>query len=137
DDGSTDNTSELVEEWRAAAKFPIRYYSQENGGKHVAFNRAVALAQGDFFLTLDSDDECVPHALERFLSLWKSISESEREKFSAVTCLCVDQNGAVVGDRFPADIMDSNPLELRFKYRVRGEKWGFQRTDVLRKFPYP
>ena len=35
------------------------------------------------------------------------------------------------------DIWDSNSIESEIKYRVKGEKWGFHRTDVLKKFPFP
>ncbi len=69
DDGSTDGTGALVEAWRAEADFPIRYRYQENRGKHVACNRAVAEARGRFFLTLDSDDACVPQAFGAAQSL--------------------------------------------------------------------
>jgi glycosyltransferase involved in cell wall biosynthesis len=137
DDGSVDGTRELVEAWQREADFPIRYVAQANGGKHVAFNTGVREARGTLFLTLDSDDECVPTALERFAEHWRGIPESDRARFSAVTCLCVDQYGQLVGDRFPREILDSNSLELRYRYRVKGEKWGFQRTEVLRAFPFP
>jgi hypothetical protein len=42
-----------------------------------------------------------------------------------------------LGTRFPFDPTDSTPQEVRFRYRVKGEKWGFQRTDVMRRFPLP
>lgn len=137
DDGSTDGTRDLVESWRAEAGFPIRYLWQENRGKHVAFNRGVREAEGALFLTLDSDDACVPQALERFKHHWGAIPEAERPRFSAVTALCVDQDGRLVGDRFPSDVFDSDSLEIHYRHRVRGEKWGFQRTDVLLQFPFP
>jgi hypothetical protein len=79
----------------------------------------------------------VPQALERFKHHWDAIPDDRRPSFSAVTALCVDQHGALVGDPFPADVIDSDSLEMRYRYRVRGEKWGFQRTDVLERFPYP
>jgi glycosyltransferase involved in cell wall biosynthesis len=137
DDGSTDGTDELVRGWAEAADFPIRFLRQENQGKHVAFNRAVREAAGELFLVLDSDDACVPEALERFHFHWESIPPIRREAFSAVTALCVDQQGRPVGDRFPRDVIDSTSLEMKYRFRVRGEKWGFHRTDVLRRFPYP
>src|SRR5258707_14117604 len=72
DDGSTDNTREIVEKWQAESEFPIRYIYQENQGKAAAFNRGVREAQGALFLTLDSDDACVNQALERFKYHWDS-----------------------------------------------------------------
>ena len=47
DDGSTDGTDALVERFRQAASFPIRYEYQSNQGKNAAFNREVGLAQGE------------------------------------------------------------------------------------------
>ena len=137
DDGSTDGTEQLVGGWRAEAPFPITYQFQEHRGKHVATNRAVAVARGDLFLTLDSDDSCVPRALERFKFHWDAIPAVERHRFSAVTALVADEHGNLVGTPFPRDPTDSSPLEISFRYKVHGEKWGFQRTDVMRQFPFP
>ena len=66
DDGSTDGTKVLIEKWTEEASFPIRYFYQENQGKHIAHNLGVKKARGELFLSLDSDDTCVPEALERF-----------------------------------------------------------------------
>jgi glycosyltransferase involved in cell wall biosynthesis len=137
DNGSTDGTADLVRAWQAEADFPIRYLPQENLRKHVAMNRAVAEARGRFFLTIDSDDSCPPHALQHFVDHWESIAPERREQFSAVTALCVDEHGRLLGTRFPFDPTDSTPQEIHFRYRVTGEKWGFQRTDVMRRFPLP
>lgn len=137
DDGSTDGTRELVAEWQRRASFPIRYVWQENQGKHVAFNRGVREARGELFLTLDSDDACVPEALERFKHHWDAIPAEQKPLFSAVTSLCAQPDGAIVGSRFPRDVTDSDSLEIRYRYKVKGEKWGFHRTDVLRQFPFP
>jgi glycosyltransferase involved in cell wall biosynthesis len=137
DDGSTDDTRQLVERWQTESNFPIHYVFQENQGKPAAFNRGVQEAQGELFLSLDSDDACVPNALERFKFLWDGIPESKKDEFSAITVLTQDQNGNLVGDKFPRDVLDSDSIELSFKYAVRGDKWGFQRTEVLRQFPFP
>lgn len=137
DDGSADGTRETVEEWIAEDKLSVRYYWQENQGKHLAFNYGVTLARGQLFLTLDSDDGCVPDALEKLINAWNAIPDFDREKYSAVTALCMDENGVLVGSRFPKDVLDSDSLELRYRYKVQGEKWGFHRTEVLKIYPFP
>ena len=137
DDGSTDSTRDLVASLQREAGFPVRLLCQEHLGKHFAFNRAVREARGELLLNLDSDDQCVPEALQRLKHHWDSIPEDERARFSSVTGLCVDQEGRLVGDKFPRDVLDSDPLEIRYRYRVRGEKWGFTRTEVLAEFPFP
>jgi glycosyltransferase involved in cell wall biosynthesis len=137
DDGSTDNTRQSVETWQKHGDFPIRYFWQPNQGKHIAFNLAVQEAWGDLFLNLDSDDACVPEALMRFKYHWDTIPVEHRERFSAVTVHCKDQNGKVVGRKFPRDIFYSDSLEIFYKYKLKGEKWGFHKTAVLRRFPFP
>jgi glycosyltransferase involved in cell wall biosynthesis len=137
DDGSRDNTRELVQAWQAEGDFPIRYIHQPNQGKPTAFNRGVREARGELFLTLDSDDDCVPQALERLKYHWDAIPDTDKPRFSAVTALCRNQHGEIEGDKFARDVLDSDSLEMFMRYRPRGEKWGFQRTDVLRQFPFP
>jgi glycosyltransferase involved in cell wall biosynthesis len=137
DDGSTDNTSDLVASWARTADFPVRYFKQENSGKHIAHNRGVREARGLIFAPLDSDDELLPDALERIRRIWNAIPDSERPLFSGVGGLCCDQHGAIIGDRFPASPLDSDLREVIYVYRVRGEKWGVTRTDVFRQFPFP
>ena len=136
DDGSSDNTKEVIEKFKQSANFPIRYIYQENGGKHRAFNRGVKEAQGEFFLTADSDDWFLDDALEKLKKYWDLIPKEEKEHFSAVTGLCQDQDGNIIGDKYPKDIFDSNSFETTFIYKIKGEKWGFQRTEVLKKFPF-
>ena len=137
DDGSTDDTEAVVRNLCAEAKFSTRYFRQDNAGKHIAFNRAVQEARGELFLCLDSDDECVPDAIEKLVACWQSIPGSDKDNFAGVTGLCIDQNGNLVGTKFPKDNLDSDSMEIRYRYRVKGEKWGFLRTDVLAQFPFP
>jgi glycosyltransferase involved in cell wall biosynthesis len=143
DDGSADGTAELVAGWQgenarqAGPAFPIRYERQANQGKHAAFNRGVALARGRFFLPLDSDDACLPRALERLLFHWEAIPQGERGRFAAVTALCVDEDGRPLGPPLPAPVLDSDAIAIKRRYRHFSEKWGFTLTEVLRAHPYP
>jgi glycosyltransferase involved in cell wall biosynthesis len=137
DDGSKDNTRELVESWQQVAEFPIRYVYQQNAGKNSASNAGVQLAKGELFLTLDSDDRCMPNALERLYYHWDSIPADRKHLFSAVTALCEDQYGNLQGKRFPQPVFDANPLEMSYRYGFTEELWGFQRTDIMKEFPSP
>ena len=141
DDGSTDETGELMRELEQRASFPLRYYYQSNGGKHVASNLAVDLAEGELFATLDSDDVLAPRALERLAKHWGEIPEGQRKEFSGVNCLCATEDGAIIGDSFPAGsssagVLDSDPIAM-MRFRLAGDKWGFHRTDIMRQFRFP
>ena len=141
DNGSTKNCEELkalVEEWKNRADFPIRFILlKKNIGWHGAFNHGVEKAQGELFFNMDSDDSCKPNALERFKRHWTLIPDNIKEQYSGVTGLCCDQAGNSIGNRFPKDSIDSNALEIKYKYHVSGEKKGVIKTDILKQFPFP
>lgn len=137
DDGSTDNTHEVVRAWQAQADFPIRYVWQHNQHKKTAFNRGVREARGMLVVGLDSDDEIPPDALAILKEAWEGIPADRRETYVAVTGLCARPDGSIVGDRFPQDVFDSTAVDMYFRYRVQGEKFGAMRADVLRRFPFP
>jgi glycosyltransferase involved in cell wall biosynthesis len=59
DDGSTDNTLEVLRSYGDR----IRVLTQKNSGPEAARHRAAAVAQGEYFVLLDSDDLLYPHAL--------------------------------------------------------------------------
>lgn len=137
DDGSIDHTRAVIKEFANIAAFRVRYEYQKNQGKHVAVNHGARIADGLYFLIADSDDSFPPDALQELSDAFHSISETDRLDFTGVTGLCADDDGNIVGDLFPCDVFDSTPMEVSYRHRVTGEKWGFHRTEVIRKFPFP
>jgi glycosyltransferase involved in cell wall biosynthesis len=137
DDGSTDNTKELIQEWQSRHRIPLRYIYQENQGKHSAYNLAAKEAQGELLVLLDSDDIMLPDALCILAENWHAITPELRVEFAGVEGLCADSQGRLHGDLFPDDVIDSNYLEITQRFGVKGEKRHAIRTDVLQQFPYP
>jgi glycosyltransferase involved in cell wall biosynthesis len=137
DDGSEDGSGDLLRGWAGEAPFPIDYSWQPNQGKHAAVNRGVERARGEFCAVMDSDDWYAPAALERMVACWDSIPASRREEFANVEGLCAGPDGKVLGDRFPADVFDSDGFEVEFLHGVEGDKVGMYRRQVLRAFPFP
>jgi glycosyltransferase involved in cell wall biosynthesis len=137
DDGSTDNTKEMIETWAKIADFPIRYFWQENSGKHIAYNLGIREAQGQMFAVLDSDDALVPNALERLFKLWNEIPERERSSFCLIGGHCWDQDGALIGSMFPRSPFDTTAQESAFVHRIPGEKFVVRRTEIFRRYPFP
>ncbi|HUH88475.1 MAG TPA: glycosyltransferase family A protein [Pusillimonas sp.] len=137
DDGSTDNTRELVMQWQQQARFPIRYIWQENAHKKTAFNHGVREARGELIVALDSDDSLDMNALYVMAQAWSAMDPSERSAFVAITGLCARPDGHIVGDMFPSDVFDTTSIDMSFKHHVKGEKFGCMRTEVLRRFPFP
>ncbi|MBA3866215.1 MAG: glycosyltransferase [Solirubrobacterales bacterium] len=137
DDGSTDGTEAMLAAWARDAPFPIRCRWQENAGKHAAVNRGVELSKAQFCALMDSDDWYTPEALERMLFHWDSIPIESRDEFATVEGLCADPRGGVIGDRFPAQVFDSNTFETAFAEGITGDKIGMYRRDVLAEHPFP
>lgn len=134
DDGSTDDTRDHVDGMRAEGRILIRYIYKENGGVHTAHNVAIEVAAGEFFLRCDSDDEMVPEAIEKLYAAWQAIAEENRGDYSGASCLCMDESGSIIGDKYPSDSWDSIPSMLS---KLKGEKWGFHRTSILKLYPFP
>src|SRR4051794_34247007 len=61
DDGSTDGSLALLEEYRDT----VTVITKENGGQASALNAGFARCNGDVVLFLDSDDELRPDAAEK------------------------------------------------------------------------
>ena len=66
-DGSTDNTEEVVKGYRAQ----VTYLRQENAGQSVARNKGIAAATGNWIAFLDADDEWLPTKNQRQIELLK------------------------------------------------------------------
>lgn len=78
DDGSTDDTEQLISEIRKEnPTFRIDYIRKENGGKHTALNAAHPHIKGKYVLVLDSDDRLTTTAVGQVLAAW-SRYESNR-----------------------------------------------------------
>ena len=134
DDGSTDGTEKLVQDFAARSPFPVRYLRQEHAGKHEAVNRGVAIAQAALVGLLDSDDALLPGALDRLVEYWDAVPHQKR--FVGVTGLDVDHDGNVMGTKFPRDVVDVSWQEMVYRHRITGDKWGILRTDLLRANPF-
>lgn len=115
--------------------FPIRYFYQENGGKHRAINRGVKEAKGELFLILDSDDTLPEDSLEIINKYYQQI----REKTSVGgVCGCMaHHDGTRIGTGMAGVPVLSNSIELRNRFHVVGDLCEVFRTTVLKEFPFP
>lgn len=137
DDGSTDNTEELVRQWQQEADFEIRYVKQPNGGKHTAFDHAGRIHRGQFMTPLDSDDELVPQALERYYYHWSNLTEQQKKEVGNIVCLTQDQNGNLVGDKFPKQTQIVDLIKMYHVKGIKGEKGGIVTSEVFSKYTFP
>ena len=139
DDGSTDDTESLVHMWQSDGTLNIKYVKQENKGKFKTLLETISLAQGEWFLIADSDDEFEPDTIETFLKVYESVPDIVKPTIAGVSCLVKDsETRNIIGDIFniPSDqnYLISNGNEVSFRYGIKGEKWGILKTSVLKEF---
>lgn len=135
DDGSNDDTEEIVKSQFFNQNFTVRYYSQENGGKHRAVNRGVKEAKGELFFIADSDDILPPDALEIVATQYEGIKDDK--SFAGVAGLDGTFEGNVIGSGLPQGVIDDTSIYLRCKLGVTGDMKEVFRTVVLREFSFP
>ena len=134
DDGSTDDTSTLTESFKQNKLFDVRYYRQENSGKHVAINKGVSLAQGDLFFIVDSDDYLTINSIETIITWENSISD--KSSFAGIAGNKGFTNESIIGRTFSGKYVDATSLE-RDKYHIEGDKAEVFYTNILKQFPFP
>lgn len=76
DDGSTDDTAQVVQAFARRCTVPLHYFRQENQGHAAARNQGIAKAAGDLSAFLDCDDIWLPHKLECQLALLQQSAEA-------------------------------------------------------------
>ena len=113
----------------------IRYFYQENGGKHRAINRGVQEARGELFLILDSDDTLPPHSLELIDYYYQQIKDDA--SFGGVCGYMAHHDGTVIGRGNDDEVLDANSIEMRYKYHIQGDMLEVFRTSVMREIPFP
>ena len=104
DDGSTDETRVIVEEY-AGRDDRVRVISQSNAGIAAARNRAMSVARGRFLALLDSDDVWLPSYLSEQTAIL-----SERPDIAVLSANAINFGGA----------FDGSPLlPIRARGRIR------------------
>lgn len=135
DDGSTDNTKELIHGWKGENKIDIQYLYQENGGMHVTYNTAYENCDTELIVCIDSDDYMAENAVEKIIKFWEKFGSLQ---FSGLVGLDADFEGAIIGKRFPEHLKSSTLEDLYQKYKIPGDKKLVYRTAVVKKYsPYP
>ena len=134
DDGSTDNTREIVEKWISYSDFKIRYIYQENQGMHGAHNTAYKNITTELNTCIDSDDYMPVDAVENIITFWH---ENRSNKYAGFIGLDQRDNGSIIGTTFP-QWMKKTTLQDFYANGGKGDKKLVYRTDIIKQYPeYP
>lgn len=134
DDGSTDNTQNMISKWIEEGKISIRYFKQENGGKQRAHNYGVAKCDMELFACVDSDDFVSDDFVEEHIKKWEQVRDNE--KIGGLVSLKGDLRGKPLGTNFPDNIEHIAWDQLCSRYKFRGDVTQVYKTSILRKYPF-
>ena len=132
DDGSTDNTKQLIENYMKEQKIEIRYFTQKNQGKMAAINNIVEKATGDLIIECDSDDYFTSSAFEVIKNAYNKYIQEKN--VYALCFLKYDQKGKNMGNIFRNE--KTTMFDLYFKEGETGEKALVFFTNVRKKYKY-
>lgn len=133
DDGSTDGTADLAEEWiRETHDFSLEYYYKENGGLHTAYNEAISHIKTELCVCIDSDDFMPDDAVDRILKFWE---KNGSEEYAGIVGLDYYMDGTVIGDLLPEQKSINLIDLLTGKYQIQnGDRTNVVRTELYRKY---
>lgn len=79
-DGSTDNSEQIVKDYMKNSKMNIRLFNQENGGVCAARNKGISESCGEYLCFVDPDDMVAPDYLSQMIEI------IDKEKCDLVIC---------------------------------------------------
>lgn len=133
DDGSTDGTKELVEQWiNEELNINIQYYYKENGGLHTAYNEAISHIETELCVCIDSDDYMPDDAVEKIISFW---TKNGSENVAGIVGLDYDLENNIIGDPLPEQ-KTVNLIDLLVgRYPIHnGDRTNVVRTELYKKY---
>lgn len=136
DDGSIDNTAELVESWIENENgFEIRYIHKENGGMHTAHNTAYECMDTELNVCIDSDDELAEGAVRLILEKWECVKD---KGYAGLIGLDAELGtGKVIGKGFPPEMVETSVIGY-YSNGGAGDKKLVYKTEIIKKYPpYP
>ena len=135
DDGSKDETAELVRGWQKKENgFEIQYIYKENGGMHTAHNVAYENICTELNVCIDSDDKMAPGAVRKIRDAWEKVRD---KGYAGMIALDADFFGNVIGKGFPEGMVDTT-LGGYYVAGGAGDKKLIYRTDIINSVPpYP
>lgn len=133
DDGSTDHTKYLINDWQKESKgFELQYYYKENGGLHTAYNEAISHIKTELSVCIDSDDFMPDDAVEKIIEFWGKYGSKH---YAGIVGLDYDLKGKVIGDKLPNQKSINLIDLLTGKYHiVNGDRTNVVRTELYKRY---
>ncbi len=133
-DGSFDNTDEVIGSFLSEGKLAIRYIPLEkNRGKHIAWKMATKIFQGRYILTADDDNRLTVDALSIFNQHWEQLeTKANYNEFWEIRARCMDEKHNLTGKLLPAPYIDADYNTNNYIWNNECEMAGCRKLEVLK-----
>ena len=136
DDGSTDGTSEIINQFISNADFSIRYELKENGGKHTALNYAYQFIKSPLTFIVDSDDKLTDDAVDAIKKVYRKYQDEK--DICGFSFLRGKPDGGYLSDSgVPKNGMKESYVECRINRGIGGDMAEVWYTHCLKEYPFP
>lgn len=134
DDGSTDNTEQIVDQFKEEALFSVQYIRKDNGGKHTALNVGIQEIDTELTFIVDSDDKVMPNGTQIIEQYYEKYKNEQRIGFFSFL-RCNENHQVLI--KMPKDEYIGNYVRERIKGNIAGDMAEVFLTHVLRKYRFP
>lgn len=137
DDGSVDETEKLIKSFQDTADFEIRYFLQENSGKHIAINIGLQKAKGNLFFIVDSDDFLSNDAVYTLSDKYDKIKDNKEIAGVAIGCRSIMSNEIIYSKNLPKNEILLTHNQLVYDLGITGDFATAFKTEIQKQYPYP
>lgn len=136
DDGSVDDTKNIIDQLIAKNDLNIEYIYKENGGKHTALNLGISKINTELTFIVDSDDWLVDDAIDIILRYHKKYGD--KKYICGYSFLRQYPDGKINGKGFSQDEIISTCIKMRINSKdASSDKAEVFKTECLLEFPFP
>ena len=136
DDGSTDYTEKVMNEFINKKELVIEYYKKQNGGKHTALNWGLKYIKTDLVLIVDSDDYLTDDAIKSI----NCIHEKYKNRFDicGYSFLRMFPNKQINGRVTEKNEIIDDYINVRIKGKdMNSDKAEVWKTKCLKEYQFP
>ncbi|MEN2436417.1 glycosyltransferase family A protein [Weeksellaceae bacterium A-14] len=132
DDGSTDHTDALIQQYIQESKIKIQYVRQPNQGKHIAINTALDIISTPYFIIIDSDD----YIAETCIAICQTLADDieQKEGFAGFSFIHFSESTPYMPEKYGRKRWTEHNS---YQWEFPGEMVFCFKTGIAGKFRFP
>lgn len=134
DDGSEDNTQEIIKNFIEKNHLEIKTFKQSNSGKMQAINNLMEHVTGELVMVCDSDDHFENDAFKQIYNKRDILLQDD--SLYGLVFLKNESPNKLSGNKFKNENMKTKMFDMYFKDSITGEKAIVFKTEIRKKYKH-